>query len=167
MHMRSHDIRPIRAEETRLLRHQLLRPHQLPEQLIYPGDDHPQSFHAGAFQRNQLVGIASVVPETCPTLPNAKAWRLRGMATLPAVQRQGYGAALVQTCITYIHSHGGAILWCHGRTSALPFYRALGFITHGDELMAPDTGPQYMCIRIIGAGIDADVRNLAQEAWEE
>ena len=167
MSMRSHDIRPIRAQETRLLRHQLLRPHQLPEQLIYPGDDHPQCFHVGAFHQNHLVGIASVAPETCPVLPGANAWRLRGMATRPAVQRQGYGAALVQTCIAYIHSHGATILWCHGRTSALPFYRALGFVTHGDEFIAPDTGPHYMCIRIIGAGIDADVRQMQQEAREQ
>jgi GNAT superfamily N-acetyltransferase len=162
--MRSHDIRRIRAEETRLLRHQVLRPHQLPEQLIYPGDDHPQSFHAGAFHQNQLMGIASVAPEICPALPNADAWRLRGMATLPAVRGQGYGAALVEACVAYIQSYGASILWCHGRTSALPFYRALGFVAHGDEFMSPDTGPHYVCIRVIGSGIDGDAGSIMQES---
>ncbi|HET9224521.1 MAG TPA: GNAT family N-acetyltransferase [Roseiflexaceae bacterium] len=162
--MRSHDIRRIRAEETRLLRHQLLRPHQLPEQLVYPGDNHPLSFHAGAFDRNNLVGIASVAPEVCPVLPNANAWRLRGMATLPAVQRQGYGAALVQACIAYVQSQGATLLWCHGRSSALPFYHALGFLTHGDEFMAPDTGPHYLCVRMIGVGTETDSRRIMEES---
>ena len=149
--MRSHDIRPIRAEEARLLRHQLLRPHQPPEQLVYPGDDHPLGLHAGAFYQDQLVGIASVAPETCPLWPGANAWRLRGMATHPSVRGQGYGAALVKACVAYIQSHDATMLWCHGRTSAVPFYKALGFLTHGDEFMVPDTGPHYLCVRIIDA----------------
>jgi GNAT superfamily N-acetyltransferase len=144
-----HDIRPIRAQETRLLRHQVLRPHQPPESLIYPGDDHPHGFHVGAFQQDRLVGVASVAPEPCPAVPSAYAWRLRGMAALPTLQRQGYGAALVQACISHVQSHGGTVLWCHGRTSALPFYRALGFMPHGDEFLSPDTGPHYVCIRVL------------------
>ena len=141
-----HDIRQIAAADARPLRHRMLRPHQPPESLVYPSDDHPLSFNAGAFLQDQLVGIASVAPEPCPLLPDIDAWRLRGMATLPEVQRQGYGAALIQRCIAHIRAHDGHILWCHGRTSALPFYRAQGFAPLGDEFLTPGTGPHYVCV---------------------
>jgi GNAT superfamily N-acetyltransferase len=147
MTMENHDIRPVRAEDTRALRHTVLRPHQPPETLVYPGDDHPLALHAGAFDRDELVGVASVTPEEYAPLPGLAAWRLRGMAILPRAQRRGYGAALIQACIGYIQSQGGELLWCNGRTSALPFYRALGFVTHGDEFLVPMTGPHYVCIR--------------------
>jgi GNAT superfamily N-acetyltransferase len=84
------------------------------------------------------------------------------MATLPAVQRQGYGAALVRFCIARIHSLGATLLWCHGRTSALPFYYALGFVTHGDEFVTPDTGPHYLCVRIID--MQTEAHRIAQES---
>lgn len=142
-------IRPIQAQDTRPLRQQILRPHQSLETLIYEGDDHPLSLHLGAFHHDQLVGIASVSPELCPAMPKEAAWRLRGMGILPSAQRQGFGAALLQTAILHIQSHNGTLLWCHGRTSALPFYRALGFIPYGDEFISPVTGPHYLCYRVL------------------
>jgi GNAT superfamily N-acetyltransferase len=145
--MHDHDIRPIRAGDTRPLRHQVLRPHQPPEALVYPGDDHPLALHVGAFDGNDLVGIASVAPEAYGPEPGVAAWRLRGMAILPRAQRRGYGAALLQACVEHIRAQGGALLWCNGRTSALPFYRALGFVPQGEEFLDPATGPHYVCIR--------------------
>jgi len=38
------------------------------------------------------------------------------------------------------------MIWCHGRTGALSFYRAFGFVTHGDEFVVPQTGPHYVLI---------------------
>jgi GNAT superfamily N-acetyltransferase len=127
----------------------VLRPSRAPETLVYPGDDHPLALHAGAFQAGRLVGVASVAPEACPAAPELPGWRLRGMAALPEVQRQGYGAALIRACVAHIRSHGGAVLWCNGRTSALPFYRALGFQTYGEEFVIPETGPHYVLWRVL------------------
>lgn len=149
--MDEREIRPIRAEDTRPLRHLVLRPQQPPETLVYPGDDHPLSLHVGAFEAGELVGIASVAPEACPLMPDSAAWRLRGMAILPRAQRRGYGAALLQACVRHIQAQAGTVLWCHGRTSALSFYRALGFTPHGEEFLVPATGPHYVCIRPIQA----------------
>lgn len=143
----THDIQPIEADQARLLRHRVLRPTRAPETLVYPGDDHPLALHAGAFQAGRLVGVASVAPEACPAAPFRPGWRLRGMATLPEVQRQGYGAALIRACMAHIRNHGGAVLWCNGRTSALPFYRALDFQTYGEEFVIPETGPHYVLWR--------------------
>jgi GNAT superfamily N-acetyltransferase len=142
-------IRAITAPETRQLRHQVLRPRQAPETLVYPGDDHPLCLHLGAFQDDIMVGIASIAPEACPALPSLAAWRLRGMATVPLVQRQGYGAALIHAGIAHVRRHDGDILWCHGRTTALPFYQALGFVAVGDVFSVPETGPHVLLWRAV------------------
>ncbi|NTW03781.1 MAG: GNAT family N-acetyltransferase [Oscillochloris sp.] len=142
-----HDICFISAAETRPLRQRVLRPHRRLEELGYPGDDHPLALHVGGFMDGQLVGIASVSPEDCPAAPDRVGWRLRGMAILPKVQRQGYGAALIATCVTHIRSHDGEVIWCHGRASAIAFYTALGFMTHGEEFEVPVTGSHYIMWR--------------------
>jgi GNAT superfamily N-acetyltransferase len=148
----THDIRPISAAETRPLRHQILRPHQRPEELVYPGDDNPIGLHAGAFESGRLVGIATVSPEACPATPERPGWRLRGMAALPEVQRRGYGAALIAACVEHMRRHGGEVLWCNGRTSAMAFYTALGFAAYGDVFESPGTGPHYVFWREVSVG---------------
>jgi len=144
-HMKLH-IRQIDAAETRPLRQRILRPHQTIAELVYPGDDHPQALHLGAFVAEQLTGIASFTPELCPGVSARAAWRLRGMGVLPDAQRQGYGTALLDVGINYVKQNGGDLVWCHGRTSALPFYLSYGFATHGNEFVVPHTGPHYVLL---------------------
>jgi GNAT superfamily N-acetyltransferase len=146
---RAADIRSISVTEARQLRHRVLRPHQNPEELIFRGDDAPEALHAGAFEDGKLVGIASVAREPFPGEPQQDAWRLRGMATLPGARRKGHGAALVHALVAHVAAHGGNLIWCHGRTSALPFYRALGFREHGEEFIVPVTGPHFVLRRAV------------------
>jgi GNAT superfamily N-acetyltransferase len=156
--MPQYDIRPVTAEQVRQLRHSILRPHQKPEELVYPGDDAPDTLHAGTFVNDQLVGIATVSRQAPPGENNPQAWRLRGMAVAPELQRHGFGAALVRACIQHIAAHDGNELWCNGRTSAMNFYHALGFREHGAEFLDPMTGPHYVFKRTVRAEED---RNLA------
>lgn len=144
-------IRPISAAETRPLRADILRPGQPPESLVYPGDDAPDSFHAGAFLGGVLVGIASVYPEPLPIdlpdlAPNS-AFRLRGMATRPELQGQGLGRAVLEGCLTHVRDAGAEVLWCNARTGALGFYRRLGFETVGDKFEIEGIGPHYVMWR--------------------
>ncbi len=143
------EIRPITAAQARPLRHSVLRPTQAAETLIFRGDDDVDGLHVGAFVNDELVGIASVARESLPTEPTANAWRLRGMATLPQVRRQGIGAALIDACVRYVAANDGTVLWCHGRTSALDFYHALGFREQGEEFENPISGPHYVMRREI------------------
>ena len=149
------DVRLISAAETRPLRGTVLRPGQPPANLIYPGDDAPDSFHAGAFVDGELVGIATVYPEPMPRAPDASdeaaqaldpdnAFRLRGMATRPDLQGQGIGRATLQRCIDYVRDAGADVLWCNARTTALPFYAPFGFQTLGDEFEIEGIGPHYV-----------------------
>jgi GNAT superfamily N-acetyltransferase len=151
------EIRVISAAETRPIRHLVLRPHQSPEMLVYAGDDAPDSLHVGAFLDGALVGVASVLRQSFAGAPDLDTWQLRGMATLPNARRMGCGAALVHACIAHVEGYGGAALWCNGRTSALRFYRTLGFETLGEEFMTPETGPHFVMWRAIGAHEAAEV----------
>jgi GNAT superfamily N-acetyltransferase len=141
-------IRPISAAATRPLRHAILRPHQPVEALVYPGDEHPLAFHAGAFHGDELVGIASIAPNPCPRADFAGPWQLRGMATTPEVRGLGYGRALITACLAHVAAHQGLTLWCNGRTSAAGFYTTMGFAPIGEEFMA-DTGPHYVFWRAV------------------
>ena len=139
-------IKPITAAETIPLRHNILRPHLPIESLKYPGDDAADSLHVGAFLDGELVGIASVAVEPHESEPHA--WRLRGMATQDRVRGLGAGRALVETCVAHVIAHRGRAVWCHGRTNAWGFYRALGFEKYGDEFESDSgTGPHYVMIK--------------------
>jgi len=145
------DVRPIGAEDTRMLRHLILRPFQQPHELVYPGDLDPESLHVGAFVGGELMGIASVVPslmlgDACET-----AWQLRGMATRPEARRMGLGTAMLRACLGHVARGGGTLLWCNARRHAVPFYRSLGFETRGDEFQVPHSGPHFVMWRPVRA----------------
>lgn len=142
------EIRPITAAETRPLRQAILRPHQSLDELVYTGDDDPETLHVGAFCDGRLVGIATVLQNLCPRAAFSEPWQLEGMATRPEVRGMGYGRAIVTRCLAHAAAHGGKTLWCNGRTSAAGFYRATGFRPVGEEFVTA-TGPHYVFFRPI------------------
>ncbi len=143
------DLHSISAVETRLLRSAVLRPFQSPEELVYFGDDAPDTLHIGAFHNGELVGIATVCRDPLPGGVDPDVWRLRGMATIAQVRGRGYGRALLERCIEHVANRGGKLLWCNGRKSAAGFYRALGFEVSGGEFEVTGTGPHYQLRREI------------------
>lgn len=142
-------VRSISAAETRPLRAQILRLGQAAESLVYPGDDHPEVLHAGAFHDGKLVGVATIYPEDPPTeyaarLINRGSFRLRGMATTPEVRGLGYGRQLLELCFEHIRNHSSDLLWCNARIGALDFYKRLGLETIGPEFEIVGIGGHYV-----------------------
>ncbi|MHA1568850.1 MAG: GNAT family N-acetyltransferase, partial [Alphaproteobacteria bacterium] len=84
--MTEHRIRPIGAERARPLRQAVLRPDQPFDATRYDGDEAPDTAHFGCFIEDVLVGVASVYREPSPDSDDARAWRLRGMATAAEVR---------------------------------------------------------------------------------
>ena len=140
-------VRPISAVQVRALRHALLRPFEPPEKIVYSGDDEPDTLHAGAFEGEAFVGIASVCREPMADSPDSGQWRLRGMATVPAVRGRGAGRALLEVCFDHIRARGGNLLWCNARVVALGFYTHLGFVAQGEEFEIVPIGPHYVMTR--------------------
>ena len=142
-----HSIRPITPEQVRLLRHALLRSFEPPSRIVYHGDDAPNTLHAGAFEGECLIGIASVCHEPMPDGREPASWRLRGMATVPSVRGAGHGRALLELCFDHIRAYSGRLLWCNARVAALGFYERLGFVAEGPEFDIDPIGPHYVMTR--------------------
>jgi len=142
-------VRAITPRQVRELRHAVLRPFDAPEKLVYAGDDAGDTLHAGAFDGEDFVGIASVCREPMAGSTDAGQWRLRGMATVPGVRGRGFGRALLESCFDHIRAHGGTLLWCNARVVALGFYEHLGFIAQGEEFEIVPIGPHYVMTRLL------------------
>ena len=145
------EIRPITAVQARTVRLPVLRAGLPPESAILDHDDDPGTHHFGAFVDGRLVGVATFFAEPCPGRPAPRGWRLRGMATLPELQRRGAGRALVAEGVRVACEGGGEVMWCHARTSARGFYESLGFVAVGDEFHLPVAGPHFVMIKELGA----------------
>ena len=145
------DIRRVAAADTRDLRRRVLRPHQVADQLVYPGDDHPHAAHFGAVDPDGVVvATGTVVPEAPPWEPGrAPAWRLRGMATEPAYRGRGVGGRILAAAVDHVAAHGGGLLWCNARLPAVGFYRRAGFAGRGEPWDEPDIGPHLVMARTV------------------
>lgn len=141
------EIRLITAREARTVRLPVLRAGLPPASAILDRDDDPGTRHFGAFDGSRLVGVATFFAEPCPLRPGPRAWRLRGMATLPDMQRRGAGSSLVAKGVGIAKASDATLMWCNARVSARGFYEKLGFAAIGDEFDLPVAGPHYVMIR--------------------
>jgi GNAT superfamily N-acetyltransferase len=129
------DILPIRNE--------ILREGKLTlEQCRFQGDDHPESFHLGYFDGEQLVSIASFHPQAYGEFAG-KGYQLRGMATLKAYQGKGLGTQLVNFAIVYLRGQKVNYVWCNARKVAVSFYGNLGFEIVSPEFDIAGIGAHY------------------------
>jgi len=105
----------------------------------------------GHVQEGEVVTVVSVMREA-PPWDGTSGWRLRGMATAPAVRGRGGGAAAVRALITHVAAHGGGLLWCAARMPAVGFYRRMGFQERGEPWTHPEYGPHVYMSRLVQAG---------------
>lgn len=147
-------LRSISASQTWELRHTLLRPTEPMGATDYPGDASASTLHVGAFAGGALVGIASVYPQPPPGEHDGTAWRLRGMATIPAVRGRGHGSAMLLACVAHVARQGGTRLWCNARTPAVGFYLRHDFARRGEEFDIAPIGPHVVMERRV-TGADA------------
>jgi len=137
-------VRRVEAAATRPLRRAVLRPHQRIEELVLPGDDDADTGHFAALLDGRVVGTASVRAEAAPfPVPGTAGavWRLRGMATEPALRGSGVGGRVLAAALGHVASSGGTLLWCNARTPARSFYERAGFVADGQPWDEPEIGP--------------------------
>ena len=102
-------IREVSLEETRALRHAILRPHETIQSLA---DHEPaDAFAVGAFEDDELVAVGFVAPDGEPG-----AWRVRGMATAPEARGNGAGTAVLDALLRHAIARGATRVWCNART---------------------------------------------------
>ncbi len=137
-------IKIINAAGTRNLRQLTLRQHQPAETLVYPGDEDPETVHYGAFEDNELVGIASIYKDGMKDNPEPEAWRLRGMATSEAGRGKGFGKELMEKCLEHVKNKNGKLFWCNARITAEGFYGKFGMQRKGEVFYPEDLGPHVV-----------------------
>jgi GNAT superfamily N-acetyltransferase len=146
------------------VRWDVLRPDRPREVACFPGDDAPESIHAGAFDatgRNVACATLTRVDwrpidalgEHTPPQP---AWQLRGMGVIAGLQGQGVGQLLLSTVEQLARDsadtgrHGIRLLWCNGRKEAARFYEKQGWRIASAEFHIEDVGPHYKMTRVLG-----------------
>ncbi len=142
-------VRQVSAAETRPLRHSVLRPRETIAALAWPHDDAPDTGHFGGFVDGAMVATATIHREAQPGIDDARAWRLRGMATAAPLRGQGYGGALVEACVAYAVERGASRVWCNARTGATRFYLTHGFRVEGQPFELPEIGPHVRMVRVL------------------
>jgi len=124
-------VRTVDGSQNRELRRSVLRP-QLAPQAFLPGDDLPGAIHLAAFDGSSLVSTCFIFPEPCDWQPGRPAWRLRSMATDPAVRGTGAGRAVLAAAAEAARDRGAELLWCEAREPAVGFYQRCGWRMHGE-----------------------------------
>lgn len=146
-------IGEVDGERTRELRRAVLRPHLAPGDAL-PGDDVPGVVHIGAIDDDGAVlGSCLIFPSACEWRPEAPAWQLRSMATAEPARGRGIGRAVADAAVESARRRGAAILWCHARETAAPFWLAAGWSNRH-----PDGDPAQVYI-------DADTGLPHREMW--
>ncbi len=90
-----------------------------------------QSIHFGIWQNEQLISVITIEQ-------NGTRFQFRKFATLPALQGQGIGTALLQYVMQWMEEHGASEICCNARTSARKFYEKFGMTTEGATYLKND-----------------------------
>jgi predicted GNAT family N-acyltransferase len=139
------DVEQVPAYLVLPLRQRVLRAHQNVADVGFEGDE--TGTHFAAFDTSSaIVGVVSLIGEP-PDTSGTPSWRLRGMATEPALQRQGVGRALMSGLLDFVARSGGGSLWCNARLHAVGFYELFGFVVTGEVFEEPDIGPHVRMAR--------------------
>lgn len=114
----------------------------------FKGDDLSTTIHLGAFHKGRLTGVLTLlkkeknaIKEIFP-LANSM-YQLRGMGVLEDYQGLGIGAQLMRAAQSHLKEMQVEVIWFHARTSALGFYKKMGYQVIGEELQLEPAGPHF------------------------
>lgn len=138
-------VRSVPLADTRVLRRAVLRPHETVADMA--GHEPPGAVaYAAVADDGRLVAVGLVGPDGEPG-----AWRVRGMATDPAVRGRGAGGAVLAALVAHAEARNATRVWCNARTPARTLYERAGFTVVSDEFELPGIGPHVVMERRPGA----------------
>jgi len=117
------EIRPIPAEATYALRHQVLWPDKPLDYVKVEND--AAGHHFGAFRHDELQAVISLFVE-------GEEARFRKFATRPDCQGQGLGTALLQRVFAEAQRQGARRIWCDARQDSASFYARFDMQPEGE-----------------------------------
>lgn len=118
----------ILAEDTRVIRHQVLWSHiENTEDCVIDIDHREDAIHLGAFEEGELLAVCSLFRMKTEKLDYEQQYRLRAMGSLEKARGKGAGRAIIQEALKQSKEQGADVLWCDAREVALGFYEKQGF----------------------------------------
>ncbi|MFY4774985.1 GNAT family N-acetyltransferase [Metabacillus sp. RGM 3146] len=143
------EIKQIDPEKTFEIRQRILRPNQTIEECKYEFNDHPDSFHAGAYVEQKLISIASFSKEQHPDVPGENHYRLRGMATMPGYRNRKAGSSVLFYAESILKSRNVSTWWCNARESVSGYYEKLGCFAIGELFEIKPIGMHRLMYKIL------------------
>jgi len=138
------------------VRWDVLRPNRPREVAQFPGDEAPETIHAGAFDSAHAniacatltrVDWQPIDPLGHHTAPQP-AWQLRGMGVVSAHQGTGVGQSLLATLEQLARDAGPIrLIWCNARQPAIGFYQRQGWRIASEQFMIEDVGPHCRMLK--------------------
>jgi GNAT superfamily N-acetyltransferase len=105
------------------------------------------TYHFGYFIAEQLIGVISLFEVGHPTFDHQKSFQIRGMAILAAHQKKGFGEALVLEAEAFCKKQKATLIWFNARSSAVGFYKKMGYDKMGSEFEIKDVGPHFLMFK--------------------
>lgn len=113
------------------------------DELVFEGDEDPGAVHLGAYDGDDMVGIASLAPSPGPL----GRWRIRQVGVVPRGRGAGLGRRLVEALLE--EAEGPVHL--SARSHLEDWYLGLGFERVGEVYDKPPVGPHVDMVRGGGA----------------
>jgi len=115
-------VEEVESRELHLLRRNVLRGGDLTVVVEDSRDDQPDSIHLAIRHEGTVVAGGSFYVSISPIDRTQPARQLRYLATDPAFQSRGLGAALLHEAESRFEHFGVNSLWANARDTALGFY---------------------------------------------
>jgi len=135
-------VKFISSAEVLPLRSLVLRNGKSFEYCIFEGDEAYDTFHLGYELAGEIRSVATFMRNDF-FAEEGEGYQLRGMATHPDFNGNGYGKALIEFAIDYLKAYQINYMWCNARSTAAGFYKKLGFTTESPEFDIPGIGFHY------------------------
>lgn len=135
-------VKEVAAIETYAVRHTVLRPGRPKETCIFEGDDLDTTFHLGAFFKEEMVGVVTMMKYD-------NEYQLRGMAVIEGFQKKGIGELLIKEAEARVLHKPIQQIWMNARQAAVRFYTRLGYEITGEPFEIPLIGTHYKMIKQI------------------
>ena len=144
-------IKSINANDTYSVRHPVLRPERPIEECYFELDNHLSSLHLVMEFNGEIIAVLSALPIKCENFPDLMSMRLRGIATLHAFQKKGFGSQLmIEVEKRLIKLKKIRLVWLNARTSAKSFYQNLGYEAMGETFNIQGVGiNQFMYKKLL------------------
>ena len=140
-------VMQISPQDTYGIRQQMLRPGLEIDHCKFQNDEDDNTIHLGAFIEGRLVSVASFYFNNNPRFNEDVQYQLRGMATLPEHQNQGFSRELLKFGFPLIKRNFCQLVWCNARLNAEGFYKKTGFEAIGNTFNIPDIGHHILMIK--------------------